>query len=224
MTDAETMRFLAYYDAPEAGLASVDRLRAFVNRLGQERYALANGYAWPFTEPQNLIREPAQIDQAVAAACRPNGSSPLLTFWRHPFEFNFALDAQKKQYWLVEVPVDTLMGPRNELGEQNTVDWIKVVTLALENYPPFYGCAFGLQSPPPFDRGADLPVTDVYPINFFGPRYLARHKLDKQRLLSAPVQVKGEIARGVLLVPSLRAVYSDDPASLLKVKQHLGWA
>lgn len=221
MSDAVT--FLAYYEKRESDLTAPEKLGSFVNRLRQEGYALTNGLAWPFTAPKNLIDDPARIEQAIVATCQPGERVEHLHFWKHPFEFGFAPDAAGGEHWLLYVLNDTLLGGNNDLGEQNSVEFIKVVTLALETYPPDYGCAFGLQHDSPTSEAVRAKqVAEVYPINFYGQAYVA--KLGKSRLLEAPAQVKGVVAQGVLLVPSLRAVYADDPAGVLKVKQHLGWA
>jgi hypothetical protein len=221
--NTDEILFMAYYASQEVEI-SPDRLQNLINQFRQQGYTLTDGYASPFNAPDNIISESDQIEAKILAMCSQDNSVEDLNFWRYPFEFSlsFLLDPENDTRWMISVQNDTLMGVDNELGERNASEFVEVVRTALAHYPPFYGCAITVEAPPFSEDVFDIEVTKLYPINFYGSEYVQR--LGKDQLLSAPAWRVEEVANSVLLVPSLEAIYTDDPVSMEAVEQHLGWA
>jgi len=221
--NTDEILFMAYY-ASQVVEISPDRLQSLINQFDRQGYTLTEGYAWPFTAPDNVISDSNQIEAKILEMCSQDNTGEVLNFWRYPFEFSlsFLLDPENGTRWTISVENDTLMGVENELGERNASEFVEVVRTALAHYPPFYGCAITVEAPPFSEDVFDIEVTKLYPINFYGSEYVQR--LGKDQLLSAPAWRVEEVANGVLLVPSLEAIYTDDPVSMEAVEQHFGWA
>lgn len=221
--NTDEILFMAYYASQEVEI-SPDRLQYLINQFRQQGYTLTDGYAWPFAAPDNIISESDQIEAKILAMCSQDNSGEILNFWQYPFEFSlsFLLDPENGTRWMISVENNTLMGVENELGERNASEFVEVVRTALAYHPPFYGCATTVEAPPFSEDVFDIEVTKLYPINFYGSEYVQR--LGKDQLLSAPASRVEEVANGVLLVPSVEAIYTDDSVSMEAVEQHLGWA
>lgn len=216
-------QFLSYFLSTPAPFEQLEKLTALVTRLAEHGYLLTDGYAVKFTQPENLITDPNTIAEVIENTCRAAPALRQLYFWQYPFEFSLMFYTAEESYWMLSTPNNTLIGALRDMGERNAAAFVKVVTLTLAAYPPDYGCAFGLLEHPPRLAPKTQPnVGEVYPMNYFGAEYATR--LGQAHLLAAPAQVKGEMAGGILLVPSLRAIYADDQPSAQRVKAHLGWA
>ncbi|WP_088243412.1 hypothetical protein [Calothrix rhizosoleniae] len=222
MIDADKLIFIAYYAPQEVEIAA-NRLRDFISQLEQQGYYLIDGYAFPFSNPENIIRESVQIDEKVSIICRQGSLGGTLNFWQYPFEFSFAFlfEPEEDTEWMINVQTDTLMGSENNFGEENALKFVEVIKAALKSYPPVYGCAVTLQEPPLPEDAYASEVVELYPINFYSSSYV--QKLGKEKLLAAPAWCVEEIANGVLLVPSIESIYTDDTVSIRMVKEYLGW-
>lgn len=220
---SDSFRFIAYFQFPEPKLSSLPVLLDLVMKLSEQGYTIVDGYAWPFDKPVNLVADTNAVVNRITAYYNANSDIIHETFWRYPFEFGIALDIKNLEHWMLEVEQDTLMGPSNELGEQNALELLDMIREVLKTYRPYFGCGLsGLMDSPPLGLASNLRVNAVYPINFYGKAYLDRNHLDIQRVLAVPNIFVEEIEDGVLLVPSIRSIYTDDKILLTAVAHQLG--
>ncbi|MGK7894317.1 MAG: hypothetical protein AB4372_12020 [Xenococcus sp. (in: cyanobacteria)] len=222
MLDVDQLFFIAYYTSQKFKV-ELDSIKNFLEQLEQQGYHLTDGYAFPFSNPSNIIRDKSKIEEEISKISSLDSLGGTLYFWQYPFEFSFSLlfEPEKDTKWTIDVEINTLIGAKNDLGEQNSLKLIQVVKTALKNYPPVYGCAVTLQEPPLPEDIYALEVTELFPINFYGSNYVQH--LGKERLLAAPAWSVEEIASGVLLLPSIESIYTDDPVGIRMVKEYLGW-
>ncbi|NES86250.1 MAG: hypothetical protein F6K10_35500 [Moorea sp. SIO2B7] len=222
MIDADKLLFIAYYAPQEVDIAA-NRLRDFISQFKEQGLNLMDGYAFPFTNPENIIDDLSQIDEKISTICCQGSFGGTLYFWQPSFEFSFSFlfEPEEDTEWIISIETGTLMGANNNLSEENALKFVEVVKTALKSYSPVYGCAVTLQEPPLPEDAYALEVMQLYPINFYDSNYV--QNLGKERLLASPAWCVEEIANGVLLIPSIEAIYTDDPVSIRIVKEYFGW-
>ncbi|MCG8424037.1 MAG: hypothetical protein MJE77_39600 [Proteobacteria bacterium] len=213
--------FIAYY-APQNVDIDPDDVREFVARVEAQGYFLTSGYAWPFARPDNMIRSRAEVDGQIGAMCRRDSLGGTLHFWRYPFEFRFSLlvEPDRDTQWMLSVEMATLLGAENHLGERNSREFLAILKTSLQCYPPVYGCAVTAQKPPYPGDAFTTDVKQLYPVNFYGPSYV--RVLGSDRLLAAPAFSSEMVANGILVVPSIHAMYTDQIISFPAIEQYLG--
>jgi hypothetical protein len=215
--------FYAFHMDPDARMSSPDKLCSFINQLREQGYDLVDNYEQEPTDSNNIIREPAQITASILAKYRSGSRMIGETFWKDPLEFDFSLDHVNGQLWIFTTLSYPLTGPDHDLGKRIALEILKVLRKSLKAYPPYFGCANKIAPDLSFaDIDLDFKAADIYDINFYSAVYLDQH-LDREPLLTAPAWCVEAIANGMLLVPSLQGIYTNDEESLDAVRQHLGW-
>ncbi|MEQ9234517.1 hypothetical protein [Coleofasciculus sp. E2-BRE-01] len=221
----DSLNFIGFGVFGGTQMFSPEKLCDFINQIQEEGYKVVDGFAFPFDSPRNIISNSEEIVDRVLNSCRENYSTISEHFWKYPFEFIYSINSEDAPGWTLSTPVDTLIGVNRDLGEHNSLEFLKILRKTLEYYPIYYGCGFSDEAPDisSVDLDTNFEVAEVCEINFYSSTYIEEH-LDREHLLSAPAWCVEELANGVLLIPSLRAIYTDDPDSLDTVNQHLGWA
>ena len=216
----DSFDFYAFCVPTDARMSSPDKHCDFINQLLEQGYSLVDGYAWPPGEPSNII-EPSKIATKVLNKYRDNAGIVAEYFWKASFDFRFSLDPADSEFWLLSAPFDTLVGINRDLGEHNVLEFLKILRKSLEAYPPYFGCGNPMDSDLSFvDPDISFKALDIYDINFYSATYLEQH-LDRRHLLSAPAWWVEEIANGILLIPSLQGIFTDDEDSLNAVRAYL---
>jgi len=217
---SESLDFLGYSrdaeDVGQSGLVSEVAWRYF--GMG---YRLTNGLAWPFSDPANLVTEASRVDRMLTEAGDLSKRPRILNFWKPPFEFSFVVVKLLAPgfLWTVYAEMESIVGGANDLGERNSAELANVIGAALDTIPSFYGSLSSLQEPPSEEAVLAVAVTTVYPVNYFGQKYVERIGVDRMRTLEAWRVT--EIGDGWLVVPSLRAIYADEVGSLKSVQRTL---
>lgn len=214
--------FWAFYQQQSIQSLSLEKLNILVDEFNQQGYLLTNGYAYPFDEPENIIREFGEIQNLIESVYQlQQSSSNSFNFWQPNFEFTLLFTNNKKNgtSWIVDVEDKTFRGQTEASSIQNTLKFLEAIKLVLIYFPPFYGCTLFSEELPYSDTVFNLEIEDIYEINFYGSSYL--QKFSKESLLSAPAWKIEEIAEGILLIPSIQAIYDYDPESLARVQEHL---
>lgn len=220
----DSLSFLGFRLFSDTQILSPDRLCNFINQIREEGYEVVDGFAFPFDAPNNIISNPEQIVARVFNSYHESSSTISENFWKYPFEFIYSIDSEDGQYWELITPIDTLIGVNRDLGEQNSLEFLKILRKTIDYYPIYYGCGFSNESPDLSSVEPDMnfEIKQVSEINFYSYTYIEEH-LDRELLLSSPAWCVEELTNGILLVPSLCAIYTDDPDSLNTVNKHLGW-
>ena len=222
MIDVDKLLFIAYYISREIEMAA-NRLRDFTSQFTEQGLNLMDGYAFPFSNPENILHDLFQIDEKISNICHQDSFGGTLYFWQHFFEFSFSFvfEPEEDTEWIISIETDTLIGANNNLSEENALKFVEVIKIDLKYFSPIYGCAVTLQDPPLPEDAYALEIMELYLINFYNSDYV--QKLGKEKLLESPAWCVEEIANGVLLIPSIEAIYTDDPVSMRIVKEYLGW-
>ncbi|MGK7946787.1 MAG: hypothetical protein AB4058_20185 [Microcystaceae cyanobacterium] len=223
MIDADKLTFIAYYSPQEIEIAA-SRLQDLISHLTKQGLNLMDGYAFPFSNPDNIIHDSSRIDEKISNICHPGSLGGTLYFWQPFFEFSFSFvfEPEEDTEWIISIEIDTLMGVNNNLSEENALKFLEVIKRILKYFLPIYGCAVTLKDPPFPEQVYTFDTSNLYSINFYNSDYV--QKLGKERLLTSPAWYVEEIADGsVLLIPSIEGIYTDDSVSLRKVAKHLGW-
>jgi hypothetical protein len=206
---SESMWFFGLPESPSSELSDPDKLYKLVNLFRQQGYSLTDGSPRPYYAPTNILQDPEQIYQKILDQYQKETVLIHEYFWTSPFEFQIDLDIGGQTAWIVNVEYRVLTRDDYALGDQNSTAFIEAIKTALEVYPCYFGFADGM----PPDEMPDLPldssfrVKTVYPVNFYSSALIEK-QFDRQYLLNAPGWKAEEVAGGVLLVPSLQAVYS----------------
>jgi hypothetical protein len=221
----DSLNFIGFGVFGTTQMFSSKKLCDFINQIRQEGYEVVDGFAFPFDAPNNIISNTEEIVARVLNSYRKSSSTISEHFWKYPFEFIYSIGSEDDQGWTLSTPVDTLIGVNRDLGEHNSLEFLKILRKTIEYYPIYYGCGFSDEAPDlsSVELDTNFEVTEVCEINFYSSTYIEQY-LDRERLLSSPAWCVEELTNGILLVPSLRAIYSDDPDSLDTVNRHLGWA
>jgi hypothetical protein len=222
---SESFDFYAFSISADAQMSSPEKLCNFFYQLCDQGYVLVdNYYAQAFEEHDNFISDTAQIRARVLEDYRESSNRMIQEFfWKNPFEFSFSLDPNDSEVWEVSTPFKVLIGSDYDLGELNALELLKVIRKGLEIYPPYFGCGYSRDPDLSFiGTETNFKAIDVYDINFYSSAYIEQH-LDKEHLLKAPAWCVEEIGNGILLVPSLQAIYTDDEESLVAIRQYLGY-
>lgn len=214
--------FWAFYQQQTIQSLSLEKLNILIDEFNQQGYLLTNGYAYPFDEPENIIKESGEIQILIESVSQLNqSSSNSFNFWQPNFEFTLLFTNHEKSgtNWMVGVEDKTFIGQTEASSIQNTLKFLEAIKLALTYFSPFYGCTLFSEERPYSDKVFNLEIEEIYEINFYGSSYI--QKFSKESLLSAPAWKIEEISEGILLIPSIQAIYDYDAESLARVQEHL---
>lgn len=213
MIDLDYVRFLAYCKQP----LSAEIIKTVFQSILESGFHLCDGYAWPFSNPDNILTGKPIMDEQLMRLYSGN----RLIFWRYPFEFTLHIrnTPDRSAQWMVSVSVDTLMGPDNESVQENTRDFLSILQICLESFETLYGYAPILSEVTTEVDIFEMRALNVYPIIYYGYEYV--NLIGEKYLASIPAYLVEQLNQGFLIVSSLQAIYSDDNESLTHIREHL---
>lgn len=219
---SDSFTFFAYYTDADARLASADALNNLVKQYRRSGWTLLDGLAHPFDKPANEIPPGQETEERIAKQLDDSSGVVRLSFYKSLFEFAVTVDAGQCMQWMVDANMETLRGPKNDRGEANATLLLDALRIVLEHYTPYFGCGTADDREiPPLDAGADLKVTDVYPVNFYS-KELLKKQLDAQALKQVQAWRTEELAGGLLFVPDAQPLFGGDAASLEQARRAIG--
>lgn len=220
MVHTDTIDFIGY-SLRQPSICADGTIRRLTQQYIAGGYELTKGLPYPFDSPNNKLTTSDEIEQAIQHACNFAQRRRTLTFWRYPLAFSlrFAQPQTGLIEWTIFVQTDTFVGPDNNLGEQNAVELVQVLKAALAMMPTEYGCLYTLQSPPSIDDVMNGTISTMYPITYFGERFLG--VVDREKLANLPAWLNEAVGSGQLVVPSIKAIYADDDQAVQEAARYL---
>ncbi len=182
------------------------------------------GIAYPFDQPKNLISDRQRAEAFLTSLFNSNaetGDNIYLRLYRFPCEITLSIRPNRS--WVFSFEDDMFSVFDYQFNESNTIYFLDVISAALEIWPIYFGFASHYYSDfsPHFSDNSLLQIEELYEINFYS-NWLAEEKFGLDRLLSIPAWKVQEVGGGILLVPSLKAIYKQNRQDFEQVAQHLG--
>jgi hypothetical protein len=218
---SENLDFLAiteYEDMLKINRKAVNELFDRYFKLG---YQMVDGYAWLFSNPDNLISDKKLIKKHVDTAFENKNNTPNFYFWKFPFEFSISLDTSESKMWILSTKIDVLVGVDHTLGFENSRRLIEVIRETIKVFPPYFGCGYSEDEEMSFiDPDEEFKSNNVFDINYFSSRYKELHD-KKGNINKSLAEIVENVANGTLLIPSINGIYSLDKNLKNSIKSSL---